>query len=95
VSTAGATVQQASHSVIVNDTTSPWAALTTAEKNVAQLVGDGMTNREAAARLFVSRHTVDAHLRHIYRKLDISSRVKLARLVATTSRRPSEAPSAV
>jgi DNA-binding CsgD family transcriptional regulator len=58
-----------------------WPSLTRSERELAELVGDGLTNKEAAARLFVSRHTVDAHLRRIYRKLDISSRVQLARVV--------------
>jgi DNA-binding CsgD family transcriptional regulator len=44
------------------------------------VVARGFTNREAAARLFLSWHTVDTHLRHIYAKLGISSRVQLARL---------------
>jgi DNA-binding CsgD family transcriptional regulator len=59
-----------------------WDSLTDAERGLAELVGRGMTNKEIAAELFLSRHTVDSHLRHIYRKLDINSRVELARLVA-------------
>jgi DNA-binding CsgD family transcriptional regulator len=58
-----------------------WASLTDAEHSVAAVVADGATNREAAARLYISRHTVDYHLRQIYRKLGITSRVELARLV--------------
>jgi DNA-binding CsgD family transcriptional regulator len=59
-----------------------WNSLTDAERGLAELIGRGMTNKEIAAELFLSRHTVDTHLRHIYRKLDIKSRVELARLVA-------------
>jgi DNA-binding CsgD family transcriptional regulator len=68
-----------------------WNSLTETEKTVADLVASGLTNRQAAAQLFLSRHTVDAHLRHIYRKLDIRSRTELARLVAE---RPEERLSA-
>lgn len=57
-----------------------WHALTDAEAKVADLVAQGLTNREVAARLFLSRHTIDAHLRHVFAKLGISSRVELARL---------------
>ncbi len=57
-----------------------WAALTSAEITVAQLVADGLTNREVADRLFLSPHTVNSHLRHAFTKLDINSRVELARL---------------
>jgi DNA-binding CsgD family transcriptional regulator len=58
-----------------------WAALTESELAVARLVADGLTNREAAERLFVSPHTVSSHLRHTFTKLDINSRVQLTRLV--------------
>jgi DNA-binding CsgD family transcriptional regulator len=59
-----------------------WDSLTRAERAVAQLVADGLSNRRVAARLFVSSSTVDTHLQHIFGKLGINSRVQLARLVA-------------
>jgi DNA-binding CsgD family transcriptional regulator len=49
---------------------------------VAEVVAEGLTNAEAGARLFLSHHTVGFHLRQIFRKLDVSSRVELTRLVA-------------
>jgi DNA-binding CsgD family transcriptional regulator len=58
-----------------------WEALTAAELNVVRLVGGGLTNRQTAARLYVSPHTVDAHLRHVYEKLGINSRMELSHLV--------------
>lgn len=58
-----------------------WESLTEAELGVAQLVADGLTNREIGARLFMSHHTVDSHLRQIFRKLEISSRIELTRIV--------------
>jgi DNA-binding CsgD family transcriptional regulator len=56
--------------------------LSPAERNVALLVADGLTNVEVARRLYLSRHTVDSHLRKIFSKLDIRRRVELARVVA-------------
>lgn len=56
-------------------------ALTAAERQVADRVAEGLTSRQIAEELFVSPRTVDAHLTHIYRKLDISSRARLAALV--------------
>jgi DNA-binding CsgD family transcriptional regulator len=55
----------------------PWESLTAAELRVADLVADGMTNRRIAERMFLSPHTIDAHLKHIYTKLSIHSRVEL------------------
>jgi DNA-binding CsgD family transcriptional regulator/tetratricopeptide (TPR) repeat protein len=60
--------------------TSGWAALTTSELTVALLVAEGLTNREVAERLFVSPHTENSQLRHVFSKLGINSRVELARL---------------
>jgi DNA-binding CsgD family transcriptional regulator len=54
-----------------------WGSLTHAELRVASHVSRGMTNRMIAADLYVSHHTVDAHLKHIYLKLQIHSRVEL------------------
>jgi DNA-binding CsgD family transcriptional regulator len=58
-----------------------WASLTDAEHRVVSCVAEGMTNRRIADDLYVSRHTVDAHLKHIYSKLEIHSRVELTVLV--------------
>jgi DNA-binding CsgD family transcriptional regulator len=58
-----------------------WESLTETEHRVATTVAEGLTNSQTGARLLQSRHTVDFHLRQIYRKLDISSRVQLTRLV--------------
>jgi len=53
--------------------------LTPAEARVAALVAEGLTNREVAAALFVSDHTVEFHLTRVYRKLGVRSRAELAR----------------
>nr|WP_223167429.1 LuxR C-terminal-related transcriptional regulator [Nonomuraea sp. SYSU D8015] len=58
-----------------------WGALTASELRVARLVAQGMTNREVAAELFLSPHTVDSHLRHAFAKLNVNSRVELTRQV--------------
>jgi DNA-binding CsgD family transcriptional regulator len=57
-----------------------WQAMTDSELAVARLVAQGATNREVAEQLFVSPHTVNSHLRQIFAKLDVNSRVALARL---------------
>jgi DNA-binding CsgD family transcriptional regulator len=52
-------------------------ALTTAEREIAALIGEGLTNREAAARLFVTEHTIEAALVRVYAKLGVRSRSEL------------------
>jgi DNA-binding CsgD family transcriptional regulator len=59
-----------------------WASLTPAESAVAELVVDGRTNREIAQQLFISPHTVNAHLRHVFDKMGVRSRVELTRMTA-------------
>jgi transcriptional regulator of acetoin/glycerol metabolism/DNA-binding CsgD family transcriptional regulator len=56
-------------------------SLTDTERSVANLVAEGLTNRQIAERVFISRHTVDFHLRAIFRKLGVASRIELARQV--------------
>jgi DNA-binding CsgD family transcriptional regulator len=57
---------------------SGWAALTPTELDVVRLVGEGLPNKDIATRLFVSPRTVQSHLRHVYNKLEVTSRVQLA-----------------
>jgi DNA-binding CsgD family transcriptional regulator len=57
--------------------------LTPTQRDVADLVASGLTNRQVAYQLFMSPHTVEAHLSAIYRVLGIQSRVDLARALAT------------
>jgi DNA-binding CsgD family transcriptional regulator len=57
------------------------ATLTEREREVAQLVGTGRTSRQIAQLIGVSTRTVETHLAHIYRKLDVPSRSALAGLV--------------
>jgi predicted ATPase/class 3 adenylate cyclase/DNA-binding CsgD family transcriptional regulator len=56
-----------------------WASLTPTERDVVRLVGEGLANKDVAARLFVSPRTVETHLTHVYTKLGISSRVQLVK----------------
>ena len=58
-------------------------ALTASERRVAQLAADGMTNKEIAQTLFVTIKTVEVHLSHVYRKLEISTRAQLDRALLT------------
>jgi DNA-binding NarL/FixJ family response regulator len=57
--------------------------LTPQELQVALLVAEGATNREAAAALFITPKTIETHLQAVYRKLGIRSRVELARRVSS------------
>jgi DNA-binding CsgD family transcriptional regulator len=59
-----------------------WEALTDAERRVAHLVTEGLSNREVAERLFVSRYTVETHLKHVFAKLGVSSRTELAAMAS-------------
>jgi DNA-binding CsgD family transcriptional regulator len=65
--------------------TTGWAALTPTERDVVRLVGEGLANKDVAARLFVSPRTVESHLTHVYTKLGLSSRVQLAQEAARHS----------
>lgn len=56
-------------------------SLTPGELRIAQLVARGLTNQQIAKRVFLSPHTVNYHLRQIFRKLGINSRSELAALV--------------
>ena len=61
----------------------PLIELSPAEKAVAELVARGLSNRRIAEHLFLSRFTVETHLKRIFGKLELSSRAELAALVAS------------
>ena len=52
-------------------------ALTASERRVAELAGDGLTNREIAQALFVTMRTVEGHLTRVFAKLELRSRDEL------------------
>ena len=59
--------------VAVERETTGWGALTVAELAVSDLAAEGMTNKQIAEKLFVSPHTVNTHLRHVFEKLGLRS----------------------
>lgn len=61
--------------------TTTWESLSSVERAIAALVAQGMTNRQIATRVRLSPHTVNYHLRGMFRKLDVSSRAELVRHV--------------
>jgi DNA-binding CsgD family transcriptional regulator len=65
-----------------------WESLTPTELEVVKLVAEGLPNKDIATRLFVSPRTVQSHLRHVYNKLGLTSRVQLAQEAAHHSVAP-------
>jgi DNA-binding CsgD family transcriptional regulator len=61
---------------------SGWGSLTPTELDVVRLVSEGLSNNDAAARLFISPRTVQTHLTHVYTKLSLTSRVQLVQEAA-------------
>ena len=59
--------------------------LTPQEAQVARLASEGLSNQDIAARLFLSAHTVDFHLRKVFRKFGISSRAQLHQSLSSTA----------
>jgi DNA-binding CsgD family transcriptional regulator len=70
----------------------PAGLLTGREQQIAALVGEGISNRDIAQQLGISKRTVDAHLEHIFGKLGISSRVQLATGLSPTAPSPDRPP---
>jgi DNA-binding CsgD family transcriptional regulator len=63
-----------------------WGSLTPTERQVVDLVVDGLANPQIADRLLMSRGTVKAHLAHVYRKVGVANRAELAAMAARQSR---------
>jgi DNA-binding CsgD family transcriptional regulator len=60
---------------------SGWQSLTDTERAISLLVTKGLTNGAVAKQLYISPHTVNTHLRHVFMKLGVSNRVALAGIV--------------
>jgi DNA-binding CsgD family transcriptional regulator len=69
---------------------SGWDSLTDTERHIAGLVAQGLTNRQVASRMFLSSHTVAFHLRRVFWKLGVSSRVQLASMAAEQAARDTD-----
>ncbi|MBA3266589.1 MAG: response regulator transcription factor [Nocardioidaceae bacterium] len=57
--------------------------LTPREREVAELVAQGLTNREIAARLYLSERTAENHVQHILTKLDLRNRSQIATWISS------------
>jgi DNA-binding CsgD family transcriptional regulator len=67
---------------------SGWESLTDTERTASELVAQGLNNRQIASQMYISVSTVAAHMRQIFRKLGIGSRVELTRLVIERTQQP-------
>ena len=76
------------HRVLRPARTSDGGPLTAREREIADLVAAGRTNREAADQLVLSTRTIEAHLRNIYAKLGVRSRVELTRTLQSARDQP-------
>lgn len=60
--------------------TSGWQSLTETERVVSEQIAQGLNNQQVASQMYISVHTVAFHVRQIFRKLNVGSRVELARI---------------
>jgi DNA-binding CsgD family transcriptional regulator len=67
-----------------------WQQLSDGERKIAVLIKRAMTNQQIATRVNLSTHTVNYHLRQIYRKLGVNSRMQLARLLPEPLDQPAQ-----
>lgn len=67
---------------------SGWQSLTDTERTASELVAQGLNNQQVADQMYISVHTVAFHLRQVFRKLAIGSRVELARIALQQAHQP-------
>jgi DNA-binding CsgD family transcriptional regulator len=67
---------------------SGWESLTATERIASELVAQGLNNQQVADQMYISVHTVASYMRQIFRKLHVSSRIELARIVIERAQQP-------
>src|SRR5689334_13539136 len=82
---------QYGHAMTGNTAQHDKVQLSRRELEIARLVAEGLTNKEIAARLFISERTVDGHLEHVREKLEVNTRAQVAAWVVRQDS-PVEAP---
>lgn len=65
-----------------------WDVLTRREQEIAQLVSEGLTTKQIAAKAFISENTVKQHLKRVFAKTDVNNRAELVQLIWTASKTP-------
>lgn len=63
-----------------------WRVLTKREQEIAQLVSEGLTTKQIAARAFISENTVKQHLKRVFAKTDVNNRAELVQLIWTANK---------
>jgi DNA-binding CsgD family transcriptional regulator len=63
-----------------------WEVLTRREQEIAQMISEGLTTRQIAARAFITENTVKQHLKRVFAKTDVSTRAELVQLIWTSGR---------
>jgi predicted ATPase/DNA-binding CsgD family transcriptional regulator len=76
---------ESSHVAVAASDSTGAGLLAKREAEVARLVADGLSNKEIGARLFISEHTVDTHVRSILNKLGCNSRAQIAAWMASSN----------
>ncbi|WP_327098899.1 protein kinase [Nocardia vinacea] len=74
-------------------TSGPWVPLTRRERQVADLIAEGLTNKQIAAKLVISQRTAQGHVEHILTKLGFTSRTQIAAWIAEGTERRNPRPS--
>lgn len=69
-----------------------WDVLTPREQEIAEMVSEGLTSKQIAAKAFVSENTVKQHLKRVFAKTDVANRAELVQLIWSSGTSPTDEP---